>query len=124
MTFTRFVEVGRLVYIDQGKFCGKVAVIYDIIDRNLVMIDGPTTGVSRSVCNVKHIVLTKHTVGIERAATSKQISAALKEEGAMEAFTTSKWGMKIAGQIRRKQLTDFERFQVKLLKQRRAQLLK
>jgi len=34
--FTKFVEIGRVVYISQGVDAGKIAAIVDIIDQNRV----------------------------------------------------------------------------------------
>merc|ERR1711879_90007 len=58
--FDKFVEVGRLVYINQGKFQGKVAVIIDIVDANRVLVNGPTTDVPRHVINLKRVNLTDY----------------------------------------------------------------
>lgn len=35
-TFKRFVEVGRVVLVNDGPFAGKLAVIAEIIDHNRV----------------------------------------------------------------------------------------
>lgn len=35
-SFKRFVEVGRVVLINQGEFAGKLAVVVEIIDHNKV----------------------------------------------------------------------------------------
>jgi large subunit ribosomal protein L14e len=35
-SFKRFVEVGRVVLINQGEFAGKLAAIVEIIDHNKV----------------------------------------------------------------------------------------
>ena len=35
----RLVEAGRIVYINKGKFTGKLAVIVEIIDQKRVCID-------------------------------------------------------------------------------------
>jgi ribosomal protein L14E/L6E/L27E len=36
MVYNRFVEIGRLVYINTGPYKGKVAVIVDVLDQNRV----------------------------------------------------------------------------------------
>jgi large subunit ribosomal protein L14e len=36
LAFKRYVEVGRVVLINQGEFAGKLAVIVEIIDHNKV----------------------------------------------------------------------------------------
>ena len=65
MPFKRFVEVGRVVFAADGKEKGKIAAIVNVIDQNKVLIDGPTTGVSRQVnsqqsCRFRAISLTRH----------------------------------------------------------------
>lgn len=35
----RLVEAGRIVYVNKGKFAGKIAVIAEIIDQRRVCID-------------------------------------------------------------------------------------
>lgn len=61
--FTRFVEVGRVAYINYGPDFGKLCTIVDIIDgkrvfvhqvcsNDQVLIDGPTTGVKRQQISV------------------------------------------------------------------------
>uniref|UniRef100_A0AC34GE80 KOW domain-containing protein n=1 Tax=Panagrolaimus sp. ES5 TaxID=591445 RepID=A0AC34GE80_9BILA len=49
MIFTKFVEIGRVVYISKGKNEGKLAVIVNVVDGNKVLLDGPSTDVIRSV---------------------------------------------------------------------------
>ena len=59
-TFTRFVEVGRVVLINYGEFNGKLATVIDAVDSKRVLVDGPqdTTGVHRHVIALKRISLT------------------------------------------------------------------
>lgn len=38
--FTKFVQVGRAVYINQGPDAGKVGVIVNILNENRVQVDG------------------------------------------------------------------------------------
>ena len=40
MTFTKFVEIGRVARINFGPLEGKLAVIVDIISENRVLVDG------------------------------------------------------------------------------------
>jgi large subunit ribosomal protein L14e len=38
-TFTRFVEVGRVVLINYGEDAGKLATVIDVVDAKRVSID-------------------------------------------------------------------------------------
>ena len=57
MVFNRFVEVGRVVYINYGPETGKLATIIDIVDSNKCLIEGPAdiTGVQRQVISFSRI---------------------------------------------------------------------
>ncbi|EJK50611.1 hypothetical protein THAOC_30354, partial [Thalassiosira oceanica] len=41
MGFSRYVEVGRVVYINYGADAGKIATVIDIVDQNKCLVDGP-----------------------------------------------------------------------------------
>lgn len=78
-TFTRFVEVGRVVLINYGPDAGKLATIIDVIDSKRVLVDGPQsiTGVHRQVVTLKRINLTDVVVSkLPRNATQKNLTKA------------------------------------------------
>jgi large subunit ribosomal protein L14e len=52
MPFKKFVEIGRVAYVNSGPEAGKIAAIVNVIDQNRVLIDGPTSGVRRQVFRV------------------------------------------------------------------------
>ena len=41
MGFSRYVEVGRVIFINNGPDAGKIATVIDIVDQNKCLIDGP-----------------------------------------------------------------------------------
>ena len=49
MPFKKFVEIGRVAYVNAGPEAGKIVAIVNVIDQNRVLIDGPTSGVRRQV---------------------------------------------------------------------------
>jgi large subunit ribosomal protein L14e len=55
--FTKFVQVGRAVFINYGKDVGKLAVIVGVMNDNRVLIDGE--GISRQVIPIRRLSLTK-----------------------------------------------------------------
>eukprot|EP00828_Plagiopyla_frontata_P000530 TRINITY_DN0_c187_g3_i1.p3 TRINITY_DN0_c187_g3~~TRINITY_DN0_c187_g3_i1.p3 ORF type:complete len:107 (+),score=16.36 TRINITY_DN0_c187_g3_i1:2-322(+) len=58
MTFTKFVEIGRVVLVNYGSYVGKTAVILDIINDKRVIISGPTTGVPKQDIPIRRLSLT------------------------------------------------------------------
>jgi large subunit ribosomal protein L14e len=58
MPYKKFVEIGRVAYINAGPEAGKIAAIVNVIDQNRVLVDGPTSGVRRQTYAMKQIHLT------------------------------------------------------------------
>jgi large subunit ribosomal protein L14e len=120
--FRKFVEVGRVVLINYGPYAGKLAVVVEIINTARIQIDGPTTGVKRQEISLKRISLTDLkldvTKGVKRAALKK----AIDEFGLDKKWGESSWARKLQKRAKRASLTDFDRFKVKQLKQKRRVL--
>ena len=55
--FRRFVQPGRVAYVNFGKDLGKVVIIVDIADATRVLVDGPTTGFPRVLYPLKRLTL-------------------------------------------------------------------
>jgi ribosomal protein L14E/L6E/L27E len=85
-----------------------------------VLIDGPApiTGMGRKVLPLRHLRLTSYTVDITRHARQKQLLKAWGKADVAAKFAASSWGKKIAARETKKGLTDFDRFQIKLEKQK------
>uniref|UniRef100_A0A060TAS0 ARAD1B02948p n=1 Tax=Blastobotrys adeninivorans TaxID=409370 RepID=A0A060TAS0_BLAAD len=116
----RYVEVGRVVLVKKGPSAGKLATIVEIIDHKRVLIDGPSTGVPRQGVLLGHVVLTPHVIpnlprGIRTAGLAKKWEASK----VADKWANSAWAKKIEQRNRRRELTDFERFQVMVLKKQR-----
>lgn len=119
--FTRFVQAGRLVFIQFGKDAGKVAIISDIIDQCRLLVDGPTTGVPRQSMPIKRIKLTDFVFAdFERGASSKQIEDMLKKEDLVAKWNASSEGVVHNAALARANLTDFERYKVRAIRKQRA----
>ncbi len=71
MSFKRYVEIGRVCLIEYGEDAGKLAAIVDVVDINRVLVDGPTTGVSRQAINIKRIRLTDIKISAKHNASQK-----------------------------------------------------
>ena len=112
MVFTRFVEVGRVVFVNYGPEEGKLAVIVDVVDINTALIIGPTTGVDKQVMPFKRLSLTEYVLPIKRNASSATVGKAFDSEGILAKWEATAFGKRQVARLRRAKLNDFERFQV------------
>ncbi|CCE62549.1 hypothetical protein TPHA_0C03990 [Tetrapisispora phaffii CBS 4417] len=115
----RLVEVGRVVLVKTGPSAGKLAAIVEIINQKKVLIDGPETGVPRQTVILGHVVLTPLTFALTRGARTATVSKKWSSAGVTEKWATSTWAKKIAQRERRAALSDFERFQVMVLRKQK-----
>ncbi|AHY76238.1 AQG_2a_G0033770.mRNA.1.CDS.1 [Saccharomyces cerevisiae] len=120
----RLVEVGRVVLIKKGQSAGKLAAIVEIIDQKKVLIDGPKAGVPRQAINLGQVVLTPLTFALPRGARTATVSKKWAAAGVCEKWAASSWAKKIAQRERRAALTDFERFQVMVLRKQKRYTVK
>ncbi|AJU23538.1 Rpl14bp [Saccharomyces cerevisiae YJM1526] len=120
----RLVEVGRVVLIKKGQSAGKLAAIVEIIDQKKVLIDGPIAGVPRQAINLGQVVLTPLTFALPRGARTATVSKKWAAAGVCEKWAASSWAKKIAQRERRAALTDFERFQVMVLRKQKRYTVK
>lgn len=115
----RLVEVGRVVLVNQGKYSGKLAAIVEIIDYNRALIDGPD--VPRQGVTLNHVTLTPQVVeNLPRGSGHAVVVKKWKSTDVEGKWAASAWAKKIARSQRRRQLSDFERFQVSVLRKQRA----
>uniref|UniRef100_A0A0N4ZID2 Large ribosomal subunit protein eL14 n=1 Tax=Parastrongyloides trichosuri TaxID=131310 RepID=A0A0N4ZID2_PARTI len=121
--YTKYVEIGRVVFIKDGPFKGKLAAIVNIVDGNRILIDGPTTGVKRSIINIKKIVLTKFKIPLRVGQRTGNVQKAFEASGVVEAFNQTNWAKKIAAKEKRSKLNDFERYKVMRIKQLKNRII-
>lgn len=88
------------------------------------LIDGPECGVPRQAVNLGQVVLTPLTFALPRGAKSATVSKKWTAAGVSEKWGASAWAKKIAQKERRAALSDFERFQVMVLKKQRRYSVK
>ncbi|KAI5809870.1 ribosomal protein L14-domain-containing protein [Peziza echinospora] len=116
----RLVEVGRVVLLNDGPEAGKLAAIVEIIDHKRVLVDGPKSGVTRQSIALSHVTLTPILVSeIPRGGRSGVIAKYWEKAGVDAKWSASAWAQKIASRERRRELTDFDRFKVMVLKKQR-----
>eukprot|EP00842_Homolaphlyctis_polyrhiza_P006202 jgi/Hompol1/6583/HPOL_000449-RA len=121
MTFTRHVEVGRVVYVSYGPDAGKIAVISDIVDHGRALVDGPTTGVLRQVLPFKRLVLTPIVLkNVPRGIRTTALKKLVEAQDIQGLWNQTSWAKKIAKRTVRANLTDFDRFKIRVAKKQRA----
>lgn len=105
--------------INYGEDKDKLAVIAEIVDHNRAIIDGPTTGVKRQVISLKRLTLTKYVVdALPRGARTSTVRKCVEASGVIAKFQETAAGQKIAKTAIRRNLNDFERHKVMLLKKK------
>ncbi|CAK5006733.1 unnamed protein product [Meloidogyne enterolobii] len=124
MIYNKFVEIGRVVYITKGKDKGKLAVIANVIDGNKALIDGPSSGVRRCVCNFKDMQLTKFKINIRVGQRTKNLGKAYDDAEINKKWGETELAKRLARKKLRENLTDFERFKVFKAKQHRNRLIR
>lgn len=122
----KLFHIGRVCCINYGPDAGKICVIIDFVDSTRALIDGPAslTGVKRRTIPFKRLSVTSLKVTILRACRSVHLEAACKKADICGKWKKLPWGRKIIQKKLRAKLTDFDRFNVMLLKKQRAALLK
>jgi len=88
------------------------------------LIDGPKAGVPRQAINLGQVVLTPLTFALPRGARTATVSKKWAAAGVCEKWAASSWAKKIAQRERRAALTDFERFQVMVLRKQKRYTVK
>ncbi|RLV83189.1 60S ribosomal protein L14-B [Meyerozyma sp. JA9] len=116
----RSVELGRVVLINATK---ELATIVEIIDQSRVLIDGPK--VQRQAISLAKTVLTPIVLpNLPRGARTGTVSKKWAAADIDAKWAATSWAKKIAAKNRRAALTDFERFQVLVLKKQRRYAVK
>ena len=118
--FKKFVEIGRVVVINYGPYAGKIAVIVDILNTTRVLVHGPKEGVRRQEISLRRITLTDFKLDIKRGIHKEALEKTITEYKLDEKFKASVYAKKIERRQKRANLTDFDRFKVMRLRQKRA----
>ena len=87
MPFKKFVEIGRIAVLGQGPDAGKIAAIVNVIDQNRVLIDGPTSGVSRQEYPLKQLELTPLRVKFAFNARSRVVRKEMEANKVIVVFS-------------------------------------
>ena len=122
MVFQRFVEVGRVIIVNYGPLVGKLAVIVDILTTTKVLIQGLKGGIKRQELSLRRVTLTDYKLDIKRGAKSEEVFKAIDDYKLEDKFKKSTFYKKTELRKKRASLTDFDRFKVMRLRQKRAVL--
>uniref|UniRef100_A0A5K3EGM2 Large ribosomal subunit protein eL14 n=1 Tax=Mesocestoides corti TaxID=53468 RepID=A0A5K3EGM2_MESCO len=121
--YTRFVQVGRVVFITHGPFEKKIAVIVDIIDQNRVLIDGPCSGVPRRPINIKRLHLTKIVMKLPHKCGTHGVADLWHRQKVDRQWNKTKWARKLEKKRIRASLNDFQRFQVMVARKKQNRVI-
>ncbi|KAK3619440.1 hypothetical protein LTR56_024006 [Elasticomyces elasticus] len=116
----RLVEVGRVAMFAKGPNTGKLAAIVQIIDHKRVLVEGPSSDaaqhVPRQSAPLSHVSLTSIVIKLPLAVGHSGLKKKWDSEKVEEKFNNSVYAKSKAKFARRKQLSDFERFKVMVLR--------
>jgi large subunit ribosomal protein L14e len=118
MVFSKYVEVGRVALINYGSLSGRLCVIVDILNTSRVLVDGPTTGVRRQEISIHRIQLTEFVLSVTIGVKRVDLKKAIEDFGLDKKWAECAGGRRISLRAKRRALSDFDRFKVKVLKQK------
>merc|ERR1711997_743182 len=119
MVFTKYVEVGRIVFVPSKK---TIFTVVDVVDKNHVIIDSPTKD-SRQKINMNNIQLTKFKLEFLFGAKTSTVKKAWEAADMSAKWAETAWAKKIVKKSLRASLGDFDRFKVMKLKQQRRHII-
>lgn len=100
--------------LKEGPHAGQVAVVLDVIDLNRVLIQGPN--VPRQPFLIRRSKLTDIKIAMPRGARTKTFNKYWTEGRVDQLWSETALSKKLARQEIRKNLTDFDRFKVSVIK--------
>ena len=124
MAQTRFVEIGRVAYVNFGPEYGKLCVIVDVVDAKRALVDGPTSGVHRQQMPFSRISLTEFVLPIKRNQKSQKVAKAFDDNEIVKKWNSSVAGKRVASSLRRASLTDFDRFKLMVAQKKKSLVLR
>merc|ERR1711872_1044557 len=124
MVYKRFIHAGRVVFVANGKFAGKLVVVADIVDHGRALCENPVHGVPRQVFRFQDLNITDIAVKIPNGARGGAIRKQYTAEDVDSQWAKTAWAMKIKAREEKRSLTDFGRFKAKVAKQQRNRKIK
>ena len=105
-----------------GPLVGKLAVIVDVLTTTKVLVQGLKGGVRRQELSLRRVSLTDFKLDIKRGAKRDEVLKAIEKDKLEDKFKKSSFTKKVELRKTRANLTDFDRFKVMRLRQKRAAL--
>ncbi|XP_033325536.1 ribosomal protein L14 isoform X2 [Megalopta genalis] len=122
MPFQRFVESGRIAYVSDGPYQGKLVAIVDVIDQNRVLVDGPSSHVPRTGMRLNQLHLTKFRIRFPYTGSTRVVRKAWESANIDELWKQTMWARKVEAKKKRLELSDFDRFKLRKARQIRNKL--
>lgn len=116
------MQSGRVAYVSDGLYQGKLITIVDIIDQNRVLVDGPSSGVPRCEMRLNELHLTKFRLRFPFSGSTRVVRKAWNAANINELWKQTMWARKVEAKKKRAQLSDFDRFKLRKARQIRNKL--
>jgi large subunit ribosomal protein L14e len=116
-------EIGRICVVNHGELAGKVVAILDIVDQARALVEGPFSGVKRQTLPFTWLSVTQVKFKCNRGARTGTLKKQMTAANVIAAYNATSWAKKAAKVAKRASLTDFQRFQVMALRQKRARAI-
>merc|ERR1712223_1211558 len=124
MVYKRFIEAGRVVYVANGKYAGKLVVVADVVDHGRALCENPVHGVPRQVFRFQDLNITDIAVKIPNGARGGVIRKQYVADDVDAQWAKTAWAKKIQAREDKRNLSDFGRFKAKVAKQQRSRKIK
>ncbi|CAL8100277.1 unnamed protein product [Calicophoron daubneyi] len=124
VNYVKLVQAGRLVFITNGPYAKKVALIVEIIDQNRVLIDGPCSGVPRQAIGLRNLHLSRVCCKLPHGCGTRAVKKIWEKNDISGQWSKTTWARKLERKALRAKMTDFDRFKVMVARQKRNRLLK
>ena len=117
------LQKGRIVYINFGPHAQQYAVLADFVNTKKVIIDSPAGSLPRQVISAKRVEPTKFL--LSEFDNSQTITTyATRFAQALEKLSENGRGKTLKQQALRKNLNDFDRFKVMVLRRKLAKAVR
>merc|ERR1712149_55653 len=124
MVYKRFIQAGRVVFVANGKYAGKLVVVADIVDHSRALCENPVHGVPRQVFRFQDLNITDIAVKIPNGARGGAIRKQYTADDVDAQWAKTAWAKKIKAREDKRSLSDFGRFKAKVAKQQRSRKIK
>ena len=92
--FRKYIEAGRVAYVNFGEDYGKLVVIVDFADSKRMLIDGEDLG--RTLYPIRRLTLTKFRLPLLRGARTSTVLKAVKAFDLKKKFAETSAARKLA----------------------------